>query len=47
MPKGSKVDKCFTKLKKAGASAGKAARVCQSSTGQSLKTGKKPKSKRK
>lgn len=44
MPKGSKVDRCFQKNKrKMGAS--KAARVCQKSTGQSLKTGRKPKRK--
>lgn len=42
MPKGSKVDRCYQKLK---GSKGKesAARICQSSTGQSLKTGKPPK----
>lgn len=46
MPKNSKVGRCYDKLVRSGASKGKAARVCQSSTGQSLKTGKKPKHKR-
>lgn len=46
MPEGSKVDKCYKSLKGKGASSGKAARICQSSTGQSLKTGKKPKAKK-
>ena len=41
MPKGSKVEKCFNKVKKTE-SAGKAAAICQKSTGQSLKTGKPP-----
>ena len=40
MPKGTKVERCFTRVKKTkGASA--AAAICQKSTGQSLKTGKK------
>lgn len=39
MPRGTKVDKCFQKLKKKkGARA--AAAICQKSTGQSLHTGK-------
>jgi hypothetical protein len=46
MPKNSKVGRCYDKLVKSGDSKGKAARICQSSTGQSLKTGKKPKSKK-
>lgn len=46
MPKGTKVERCYTKLKgKMGK--GSAAAICQKSTGQSLKTGKAPKSKRK
>jgi len=45
MPKGSKVHKCYTNLRSKGYSKGKAARVCQSSTGQALKTGRKPKKK--
>ena len=45
MPKGSKVEKCYKEVKKTKSEAS-AARICQSSTGQSLKTGKKPKSKR-
>lgn len=45
MPKGTKVDRCYQKLK---ATKGKAsaARICQASTGQSLKTGKAPKRKK-
>ncbi len=46
MPKGTKVDKCFTKVKsKKGA--GAAAAICQKATGQSLKTGKKIKTAKK
>lgn len=44
MPKGTKVERCYTKLKKKY-SKGKSAAICQSSTGLSLKTGKKPKKK--
>jgi len=40
MPKGTKVDSCFQKVKKEGHSAGSAAAICQSSTGEILKTGK-------
>lgn len=40
MPKGTKVDKCFQKLKKKK-SEGAAAAICQKSTGQNLMTGKK------
>lgn len=47
MPKHSKVGKCFDKLTKAGKAKGSAAAICQSSTGQSLATGRKPKKKRK
>ena len=47
MPKGTKVEKCYTKLLKKGASKGKAARICQASTGLSLKTGKPPKKRNK
>lgn len=39
MPKGTKVEKCFEKVKK-DKPAGQAAAICQKSTGQSLKTGK-------
>jgi hypothetical protein len=45
MPKGTKVERCYQAVRKEGASKGKAARVCQASTGQSLKTGKPPKKK--
>ena len=46
MPKGTKVDRCFTK-NKSKMGAGKAAAVCQKSTKQSLKTGKPLKNKAK
>lgn len=45
MPKGTKVDKCFQKVKKKK-SVKSAARICQKATGQSLKTGRKPKRKK-
>ena len=45
MPKGTKVHRCFEKVKAKGASPGKAARICQASTGQALATGKPPKGK--
>jgi hypothetical protein len=47
MPKGTKVDKVYKALKKEGYSSGSAARIAQSKTGKSLKTGKTPKSKKK
>lgn len=47
MPKGTKVHKVFDALKDKGMNEGKAARIAQSKTGQSLKTGKAPKSPRK
>lgn len=43
MPKGTKVHRCYDKLRAGGASKGKAARVCQASTKQSLRTGRKTK----
>lgn len=43
MPKGTKVHKVYTALRKSGKSKGSAARIAQSKTGQSLKTGRKPK----
>jgi hypothetical protein len=46
MPKGTKVHSAYTKMRRKGYSKGKAARIAQSSTGQSLKTGKAPKRKR-
>jgi len=46
MPTGTRVDRCYQKLKRKRGKAS-AARICQSSTGQSLKTGRKPKGKRK
>jgi hypothetical protein len=45
MPEGSKVHSCYVKLRRKGYSKGKAARICQSSTGQALQTGKPPKNK--
>lgn len=46
MPKGTKVHKVYEALKRKGASKGKAARIAQSQTGRSLKTGRKPRRKR-
>lgn len=46
MPKGTKVERCYTKVKAKTGDTGKAARICQAATGQSLKTGKPPKGKR-
>lgn len=43
MPKGTKVEKMYTGLKRAGYSEGSAARIAQSRTGLSLATGRKPK----
>lgn len=45
MPKGTKVHRCFVDLR-AEMGEGKAARVCQASTGQSLRTGKKKRKKK-
>jgi len=45
MPKGTKVERCYQKVKAQGADKGKAARICQAATGQSLATGKPPKRK--
>ncbi len=46
MPTGTPVDRCYQKLKgKKGK--GSAAAICQKATGTSLKTGKKPKGKKK
>lgn len=46
MPKGTKVDKVYKALREKGASPGKAARIAQAKTGQSLKTGKPSKGKK-
>lgn len=46
MPKGTKVHKLYTKLRKQGKSKANAAKVAQSQTGQALKTGKPPKGKK-
>lgn len=43
MPKGTKVHRCYSKLTSKGKSKASAAKICQKSTGQSLKTGKKAK----
>ena len=45
MPKGTKVKRCYTKLKNTRGTAS-AARICQSTTGESLKAGKKTYKKR-
>jgi hypothetical protein len=45
MPKGTKVEKVYTALRSSGKDAGSAARIAQSQTGKSLKTGKTPKKK--
>jgi len=45
MPKGTKVEKLYTKLVKEGKSKASAARISQAATGLSLMTGKKPKKK--
>lgn len=44
MPKGTKVHKVFTALKREGKSVASAARIAQKTTGQALATGKPPKS---
>jgi len=46
MPAGTRVDKAYKAMRKKGYSAGKAARIAQSRTGQSLATGRKPKRKK-
>jgi hypothetical protein len=43
MPEGTKVDRMYKDLRALGYDAGKAARIAQSKTGLSLKTGKPPK----
>lgn len=45
MPKSSRVHRCYDKLKGSKGKAS-AAKICQSSTGQALKTGRKPKGKK-
>jgi len=46
MPKNTKVHKLYEELLKQGYSKASAARIAQSRTGKSLKTGRKPKSKK-
>jgi hypothetical protein len=46
MPIGTKVDRVYKALLRAGKSKGSAARIAQAKTGQSLKTGKPPKGKK-
>ena len=46
MPKGTKVEKVYTALRREGMDKGKAARIAQSKTGQALATGKPPKHER-
>jgi hypothetical protein len=43
MPSGTRVDDCYQRLRRQGHSEESAARICQSSTGESLQTGRKPK----
>ena len=47
MPKGTKVYRCVQKVIKGGKSKSSAIRICQKSTGQSYKTGKKSKKNKK
>lgn len=47
MPKGTKVHDLYIKLLKQGKTREQAARIAQSVTGMSLKTGRKPKDKEK
>lgn len=46
MPKGTKVSNCVERLMAKGYSKEAAIRICQKSTGQSYKTGRKAKKKR-
>jgi hypothetical protein len=46
MPEGTKVDRMYKALLRAGKSKGSAARIAQAKTGKSLKTGKTPKRKK-
>ena len=46
MPKGTRVHKAYSNMRRKGYSKGKAARIAQSKTGQSLKTGKATRKKR-
>ena len=43
MPRGTKVHKLYEHLEKEGHSKASAAKIAQSKTGKSLKTGRKPK----
>jgi len=43
MPEGSKVEKVYKELLAKGHSEASAARIAQAATGESLKTGRKPK----
>ena len=47
MPKGTKVERCYQQVKGQTGDKGKAARICQASTGQSLATGRKTRKKKK
>jgi len=46
MPRGTKVHKVYSALRRSGRSKSSSARIAQSVTGQSLQTGRKPKRKR-
>lgn len=45
MPKGTKVHRCVQKLRRKGKKYGSAIAICQKSTGQSYRTGKKKRKK--
>lgn len=47
MPKGTKVHKMYEGMREKGMSKERAAKIAQAHTGKSLKTGKKPKRKKK
>lgn len=47
MPKGTKVHKMYEGMRETGMSKERAAKIAQAKTGKSLKTGRKPKSKKK
>ena len=47
MPENSKVGRCVGKVKSSGKSKVSAIKICQASTGQSYKTGKKAKTRKK
>jgi len=46
MPKGTQVDRIYQAIKRKTGNKGKAARIAQAKTGRSLKTGKRPRTRR-